>query len=111
MSKYRQGIAYLRPMKKGDKANDFRTAMRLALFADKSAWKRPQEIKPVVLVQHGVKGVAAVFMNRNDALSSMINFPKRSRNSKYSRKRGLRSTKSDFKKVWCGWKFKRKGDD
>ena len=106
MSKYRRGVAYLRHMKPTDKANDFRTAIRLATFADKSCWKRPEEVKPVVLVQHGVKTVAAVFMNKEDALRSLLAQTKRAKNSRHNRRRGLRHTQSDLRRVWRGWRFK-----
>mgnify|MGYP001086345448 CR=1 FL=1 len=46
MSKYRKGAVYLRKMKAGDKSNDFRTYMRMAMFSDKKAWKHPEKIKP-----------------------------------------------------------------
>ena len=107
MSKYRRGVAYLRHMKPTDKANDFRTAIRMATFADKSCWKNPEEVKPVVLVQHGVKGVAAAFMNKDEALRSLMVFaPRRVRNPHHSRRRGLRHTQSDLRRVWRGWRFK-----
>lgn len=106
MSKYRKGVAYLRHMKPSDKANDFRTAIRLATFADKSCWKHPERVKPVVLVQHGVKGVAAVFMNRDEALRSMMAQNKKARNSRHNRRRGLRQTNADLRRVWRGWRFK-----
>lgn len=106
MSKYRKGVAYLRHMKPTDKANDFRTAIRLGVFADKSGWKHPERVKPVVLVQHGVKGVAAVFMNKEEALSSLMVVKRRQRNRRYSYRRGLRHTQADLRKVWRGWRFK-----
>ncbi|QIR27542.1 hypothetical protein [Kluyvera genomosp. 3] len=108
MSKYRKGALYLRHMKPTDKSNDFRTSMRMALFSDKSAWKRPEEIKPVVLLRHGTNRVMNVFMNMDDALSCLFSFgiPKRPRNSRFNAKRGLRFTKGDLRKAFRKWSFK-----
>ncbi|VDZ67570.1 Uncharacterised protein [Klebsiella aerogenes] len=72
MSKYRKGAVYLRKMKAGDKSNDFRTYMRMAMFSDKKAWKHPEKIKPVVLVQYGMKNIVSVFMNMDDATGCLF---------------------------------------
>ena len=108
MSKYRKGALYLRHMKPTDKSNDFRNSMRMALFSDKSAWKHPEEIKLVVLLQHGTNRVVSVFMNMDDACSSLCSFgiPKRRRNARFNAKRGLRFTKGDQRKAFRKWAFK-----
>lgn len=110
MSKYRKGGVYLRKMKAGDKSNDFRTYMRMAMFSDKNAWKYPEKIKPVVLVQHGMKRVVSVFMNIEDATGCLISgaFMKRTRNSRHNPRRGKRYTKGDMKKAFRKWAFKHK---
>ena len=110
MSKYRKGAVYLRKMKAGDKSDDFRTYMRMAMFSDKSAWKRPEKIKPVVLVQYGVKRVVSVFMNMEDATGCLISgaFEKRARNSRHNPRRGMRYTKGDMNKAFRKWAFKHK---
>lgn len=108
MSKYRKGALYLRHMKATDKTNDFRTSVRVALFSDKSAWKHPEKIKPAVLLQHGTNRVVNVFMNMDDACSSLYSFgmPKRRRNSRFNAKRGVRFTKGDLRKAFRKWAFK-----
>lgn len=108
MSKYRKGALYLRHMKPTDKTNDFRTSIRMALFSDKSAWKRSEEIKPIVLLQHGTNRVLSVFMNMDDACNSLLSFgmPKRRRNPRHNPKRGLRATKGGLRKVFRKWAFK-----
>lgn len=110
MSKYRKGAVYLRKMKPSDKSSDFRTSMRMALFSDKKVWKRPEEIKPVVLVQHGVKGVVSVFMNMDDATACLFSgaIEKRARNSRHNPRSGMRYTKGDLKKAFRKWAFKQK---
>lgn len=110
MSKYRKGAVYLRKMKRGDKTNDFRTSMRMAMFSDKTAWKNPEEIKPVVLVQYGVKRVVSVFMNMDDALGCVFcsGIPKRRRNARHNPRRGVRYTRGDLKKAFRKWAFKHK---
>ncbi|HCA9725809.1 TPA: hypothetical protein MYK22_001009 [Klebsiella pneumoniae] len=102
MSKYRKGAVYLRKMKASDKSNNFRTSMRMALFNDKTMWKRPEEVKPVVLVQHGESRVVAVFMNMDDAMRSMFSpgMQKRCRNARHNPRRGLRHTKGDLAKAF-----------
>jgi len=108
VSKYRKGAVYLRRMKRGDKSRDFRTYMRMALFSDKSAWKKPEKVKPVVLVQHGSKTVISVFMNMKDATGCLFSasIPKRRRNPKHNPRRGMRYTKGDLKKGFRKWAFK-----
>ncbi|MFW0766729.1 hypothetical protein ACN0IV_12900 [Trabulsiella odontotermitis] len=108
MSKYRKGAVYLRRMKAGDKSDDFRTYMRMAMFSDKSAWKHPEKVKPVVLVQHGVKRVVGVFMNMDDAVGCLFSgsLEKRVRNSRHNPRRGMRYTKGDLKKAFRKWAFK-----
>lgn len=110
MSKYRKGAVYLRKMKPSDKSNDFHTYMRMALFSDKKAWKHPEKIKPVVLVQYGVKRVVSVFMNMEDATGCLFSgaFEKRVRNSRHNPRRGMRYTKGDMKKAFRKWAFKHK---
>ncbi|MDQ9469009.1 hypothetical protein [Citrobacter freundii] len=110
MSKFRKGAVYLRKMKTGDKSDDFRTYMRMAMFSDKSAWKHPEKINPVVLVQYGVKCVVSVFMNMEDATGCLISgaFEKRARNSRHNPRRGMRYTKGDMKKAFRKWAFKHK---
>lgn len=44
MSKYRKGAVYLRKMKAGDKSNDFRTYMRMAMFSDKKHGNTPRRL-------------------------------------------------------------------
>ncbi|WAM43665.1 hypothetical protein [Edwardsiella piscicida] len=108
MSKYRKGALYLRKMKPSDKSNDFRICMRMALFSDKKAWKRPEEIKPVVLIQHGMKRIVSVFMNMDDAYGCLISgaLEKRARNSRHNPSRGMRYTKGDMKKAFRKWALK-----
>lgn len=108
MSKYRKGAVYLRKMKRGDKSSDFRTYMRMAMFNDKSAWKHPEKVKPVVLVQYGMKRVVSVFMNMDDAIGCLISgaLEKRARNSRQNPRRGKRYTKGDLKKAFRKWAFK-----
>lgn len=108
MSKYRKGAIYLRKMKPSDKSNDFRTGCHIALFSDKSAWKHPEKVKPVVLVQHGMNRIVSVFMNMEDATGCLISgtFPKRTRNYRHNPKRGQRYTKGDMKKAFSKWAFK-----
>ena len=108
MSKYRKGAVYLRKMKPGDKTNDFRTSMRMAMFSDKTAWKRPEIIKPVVMVRHGTKRVISVFMNMDDAMSSLFGsgIPKRRRNSRHNPTRGRRVTRGDLRKAFRSWGLK-----
>lgn len=110
MSKYRKGAVYLRKMKPSDKSNDFHTYMLMALFSDKKAWKHPEKIKPVVLVQYGVKRVVSVFMNMEDATGCLFSgaFEKRVRNSRHNPRRGMRYTKGDMKKALRKWAFKHK---
>ncbi|HED2522662.1 TPA: hypothetical protein R4Y92_001400 [Klebsiella aerogenes] len=110
MSKYRKGAVYLRKLKAGDKSTDLRNSMRIAMFSDKSIWKCPEEVKPVVLVQHGVNRVVAVFMNMDDAMRSMFSpgMPKRRRNARHNPRRGLRHTKGDLNKSFRHWAFKHK---
>ncbi|EKI3096558.1 hypothetical protein PC510_003835 [Escherichia coli] len=108
MSKYRKGACYLRKMKARDKSDDLRTRMRMAMFSDKSAWKHPEQIKPVVVVRHGIKRVMGVFMNMDDATASL--FPwmikERRRNSRHNPHRGMKHTKGDLKKAFRMWAFK-----
>ncbi|MGR7410020.1 hypothetical protein ACU60X_19225 [Klebsiella aerogenes] len=108
MSKYRKGAVYLRKMKAGDKSNDFRTSMRMALFSDKKVWKRPEKIKPVVLVQYGMKNIVSDFMNMDDATGYLFSgaIEKRARNSRHNPLRGMRYTKGDLKKAFRKWAFK-----
>ena len=106
MSKYRRGIAYLRPIKQGDKANSYMVALKMAALTTPELWNGSHRIKPLVLVQHGVEGVSAVFNNREEARSSMITTTQRGRNRRFNKKRGQRSTIGDFKKIWRKWKFK-----
>ncbi|EEJ7233399.1 hypothetical protein S483_001291 [Salmonella enterica subsp. salamae] len=111
MSKYRKGAMYLRHMKSSDKAsaraNSFRTAMRLGLFSDPKIWKHPERVKPVVLLQHGISGVGDVWMNREEAIRSLLTrIPYRRRNARHNPKRGLRATKGDLRKAFRGWAFK-----
>lgn len=106
MSKYRKGIAYLRKMKKTDRANDFRTAARLGMFSDPNNWKHPERCKPVVMAQHGVKGVSGAWMNHDEAVRSLLaRVPKRRRNAKHNPRRGLRLTKGDLRKAFRRWRF------
>ena len=109
MSKYRKGAVYLRKLKSGDKSPDLRNSMRMAMFSDKSMWKHPEEIKPVVLMRHGMNHVVAVFMNMDDAIHSMFSpgMPKRRRNARHNPRRGLRHTKDDLKKAFRHWAIKR----
>lgn len=90
--------------------DDFRTYMRMAMFSDKSVWKHPEKIKPVVLVQYGVKRVVSVFMSMDDATGCLISgaFEKRVRNSRHNPRRGMRYTKGDMKKSFRKWAFKHK---
>lgn len=107
MSKYRRGALFLRRLKPTDKSNDFRTAMRLGMFSEPNIWKHPERVKPVVLVQHSVNNVVAVFMNKADALGSL--FGKREsrlRNARWNKKRGQRQTIGDMKKTWRRWAWK-----
>ncbi|MCK7293315.1 hypothetical protein UXP21_03625 [Enterobacter kobei] len=108
MSKYRKGAVYLRKMKAGDKSNDFRTYMRMAMFSDIKAWKNPEKIKPVVLVQYGMKNIVSVFMNMDDATGCLFSgaIEKRARNSRHNPRRGMRYTKGDLKKAFRKWAFK-----
>lgn len=107
MSKYRKGAMYLRHLKSTDKANDMRTALRLATFSEPEYWNHPERVKPVVMVQHGVEGVAGVWMNKEDAISSFLTrTQKRRRNAKHNDKRGQRMTKSDLRKAFRAWAFK-----
>lgn len=106
MSKYRKGIVYLRKMKSTDRAKDFRTAMRLGMFADKNLWKHPESVKPVVMAQHGVKGVSNAWMNQDEAIRSLLTrVPKRRRNAKHNPRRGLRLTKGDLRKAFRRWRL------
>lgn len=106
MSKYRKGIVYLRKMKKTDRAKDFRTAVRLDMFSDPKIWKHPESLKPVVMAQHGVKGVSNVWMNQDEAIRSLLtSVTKRRRNAKHNPRRGLRLTKGDLKKAFRRWRF------
>ncbi|MFC7776734.1 hypothetical protein ACFQW4_06645 [Pantoea sp. GCM10028869] len=106
MSKYRKGIAYLRPMKKGDKSDSFMVSIKMAALTTPNLWKHPEHIRPWVMVQHGVKGVAAAFMNREEALRSvMFHATPRARNPKHNRKRGLRRTKGDLNKAFRKFRF------
>lgn len=107
MSKYRKGVAYLRAMRLTDRAADFRTNARMAFFSDKRLFNRPEEVRPVVLVQHGYKKAVGAFMNKEEAMQSLITFvPPRRRNPKHNPKRGQRLTKSDFKKAFRRWKHR-----
>lgn len=107
MSKYRKGAVYVRHMKHTDRSSSFHVSMRMALFSNKSRWKHPERVTPVVLVQHGVKNVMEVFMNREDALRQLMIFrEKRQRNAKHNTKRGLRQTRGDLRKSFRGWAFK-----
>lgn len=107
MSKYRKGAMYLRHLKPTDKANDLRTIIRLELFCDPNNWKHPERVKPVVMVQYVINGVAAVWMNREEAIRSLLVYnPKRRRNTKHSSKRGQRMTKGDLRKSFRAWAFK-----
>lgn len=107
MSKYRKGAMYLRHLKSTDKANDMRTALRLATFSDPEYWSNPERVKPVVMVQHGIEGVAGVWMNKEDAISSLLTrTQKRRRNAKHNQKRGQSMTKSDLRKAFRAWAFK-----
>ena len=107
MSKYRKGIGYIRRMKPTDKGNDFRTALRLGYYADPKVWKNPEQVKPVVMVQHGVPGVAAVWMNQDEAIKSLFGTREyRRRNARHNPQRGMRITKSDLRKVFRRWRFK-----
>jgi len=107
MSKYRKGAMYLRHLKPTDKAKNWQTALRLGLFFDPNNWKHPERVKPVVMVQYGINGVAAVWMNREEAIRSLLVYnPKRRRNTKHSSKRGQRMTKGDLRKAFRAWAFK-----
>ena len=106
MSKYRKGIAYLRKMKQTDRANDFRTAARLGMFSDPNNWKHPERCKPVVMAQHGVKGVSGAWMNHDEGCSQ----PPCPRSEETPEcqtqpRRGLRLTKGDLKKAFRRWRF------
>ncbi|MBW2958929.1 hypothetical protein [Hafnia paralvei] len=107
MSKYRKGSMYLRHLKSTDKANDMRTALRLATFSEPEYWSHPKRVKPVVMVQHGVEGVAGVWLNKEDAISSFLTrSAKRRRNAKHNVERGQRMTKGDLRKAFRAWAFK-----
>lgn len=107
MSKYRKGAMYLRHLKPTDKANDMRTALRLATFSEPEYWSNPERVKPVVMVQHGIEGVAGVWLNKEDAISSFLTrSAKRRRNAKHNVERGQRMTKGDLRKAFIAWAFK-----
>lgn len=107
MSKYRKGAIYLRHLKSTDKANDMRTALRLATFSEPENWRHPERVKPVVMVQHGVEGVAGVWLNKEDAISSFLTrSPNRRRNPKHNAERGQRMTKGDLRKAFRVHAFK-----
>jgi len=108
MSKYRKGGMYLRHLKSTDKANDMRTALRLATFSEPEYWNHPERVKPVVMVQHGVEGVAGVWLNKEEAIRSLLltRNPKRRRNAKHNAERGQRMTKGDLRKAFRAWAFK-----
>ena len=107
MSKYRKGAMYLRHLKPTDRAIRIRTAFRLAAFNIPDGWEHPERVKPVVMVQHGVEGVVDVWMNKEDAISSLFTRnPKRRRNPKHNEKRGQRITKGDLRKACRAYAFK-----
>lgn len=107
MSKYRKGAMYLRHLKPNDKANDMRTALRLATFSEPEYWRHSERVKPVVMVQHGVEGVIGVWLNKEDAISSFLaRTQKRRRNAKHNEDRGQRMTKGDLRKAFRAWAFK-----
>lgn len=107
MSKYRKGAMYLRHLKPTDKANNMRTALRLATFSEPEYWNHPERVKPVVIVRHGVEGVTGVWLNKEDAISSLLTrYPKRRRNAKHNVERGQRMTKGDLRKAFRAWAFK-----
>lgn len=107
MSKYRKGAVYLRHLKSTDRSTSFQVSLRLAAFSDPTNWKHPERVKPVVLVQHGVKNVMEVFMTRDAALNQlMIYRESRQRNAKHNPKRGLRQTKGDQRNAFRKWAFK-----
>ncbi|WP_312329898.1 hypothetical protein [Atlantibacter hermannii] len=107
MSKYRKGAVYLRHLKPTDKSTSFQVSIRLAYFNDKNIWKHPERVTPVVLVQHGCKGVMEVFMTREDALRQLMMYrERRARNTKHNAKRGQRQTKGDLSKAFRRWAFK-----
>lgn len=107
MSKYRKGAMYLRHLKSTDKANDMRTALRLATFSEPEYWNHSERVKPVVMVQHGVEGVVGVWLNKEDAISTLLaRSPKRRRNAKHNAERGQRMTKGDLRKAFRAYAFK-----
>ena len=107
MSKYRKGAMYLRHLKSTDKANDMRTALRLATFSEPEYWNHPERVKPVVMVQHGVEGVAGVWLNKEDAISSLLTRnSNRCRNAKHNVERGQHMTKGDLRKAFRAYAFK-----
>ncbi len=107
MSKYRKGAMYLRHLKSTDKANDMRTALRIATFSEPEYWRHPERVKPVVMVQHGVEGVVGIWLNKEDAINSFLTRnPNRRRNAKHNVERGQRMTKGDWRKAFRAWAFK-----
>lgn len=107
MSKYRKGAMYLRHLKPIDKANDMRTALRLATFSEPEYWNHPERVKPVVMVQHGVEGVVGIWLNKEDAIRSFLTrSQKRRRNAQHNEKRGQCMTKGDLCKAFRAWAFK-----
>lgn len=94
MSKYRKGAMYIRNLKPTDKANDVQTTIRLKIFCDPNNWKNPERVKPVVMIQYGIGSVTAVWMNREEAIRSLLVYiPKRRRNAKHCPMRGSASLK------------------
>ncbi|MEG0057929.1 hypothetical protein, partial [Hafnia sp.] len=70
-------------------------------------WSHPKRVKPVVMVQHGVEGVAGVWLNKEDAISSFLTrSAKRRRNAKHNVERGQCMTKGDLRKAFRAWAFK-----
>lgn len=111
MSKYRKGAVYLRKMKPGDKSKRMMVCVRMAMFSDKSNWKKPEEVNPVVMMRYGKRDVFQVFMNQGDALKSLITgVQRRRRNPKHNPKRGLYLTKGDLRKAFSKWADKNKGE-
>lgn len=67
MSKYRKYKPYIRRMKDSDFSTDFRTAIRLgmlpSIYPKKQIW---------VMCQHGVKGVIAVDLSKEEMKNSIL---------------------------------------